>query len=59
MIVELPPLLETKLLSISDRLWKVALFGPDNYKAAVISHYVYNRDKKLKKFAFQLQRVDV
>jgi DNA (cytosine-5)-methyltransferase 1 len=56
MIIETPSLLESKLLVISERLWKVALFGPGNYKAALISHYVYNRDKKLRKQAIQFAK---
>jgi DNA (cytosine-5)-methyltransferase 1 len=45
-------LLSTKLHSISDKVWKVALFGPDNFKSAVISHYVRTGNKKLKRPAF-------
>jgi DNA (cytosine-5)-methyltransferase 1 len=56
MIVEAPSLIESKILEISDRLWKVALFGPDNYKAAVVSHYLYNKDRKLKKYAYQFAK---
>jgi DNA (cytosine-5)-methyltransferase 1 len=41
-------LLSTKIHSFADKLWKVALFGPDNYRAAVISHYVKSRKKQLK-----------
>jgi DNA (cytosine-5)-methyltransferase 1 len=46
-------LLSTKILDISDKLWKVALFGPDNYRTAVISHYLRTRNKKLKKYAIE------
>ena len=46
-------LLSTKIHLASDKLWKVALFGPDNYKAAVISHYLRTKNKKLKKHAIQ------
>ncbi|MEO6456261.1 MAG: DNA (cytosine-5-)-methyltransferase [Ginsengibacter sp.] len=56
MIAEAPSLLESKLIVISERLWKIALFGPDNYKAAVISHYIYSKDKKLKKHAIQFAK---
>jgi DNA (cytosine-5)-methyltransferase 1 len=56
MIVEAPSLIESKILEISDRLWKVALFGPDNYKAAVVSHYLYNKDRRLKKYAYQFAK---
>lgn len=47
------PLLSTKILAISDILWKVALFGPDNYKAALISHYNLTRKRKDKKPALE------
>jgi DNA (cytosine-5)-methyltransferase 1 len=46
-------LLSSKIHLAADKLWKVALFGPDNYKAAVISHYLRTKNKKLKKFAIQ------
>jgi len=45
-------LLSTKIHSVSDKIWKVALFGPDNYKSAVISHYIRTGNKKLKKPAY-------
>lgn len=51
--VEKPVLLSTKIHSISDRLWKVSLFGPDNHRAAVISHYLRTKNKKLKKPAIE------
>ncbi len=47
------PLLSTKIHSISDILWKVALFGPDNYKSAVISHYLRTKSRKLKRPAIE------
>jgi DNA (cytosine-5)-methyltransferase 1 len=47
------PLLSTKIHAISDTLWKVALFGPDNYKSAVISHYLRTKNRKLKKPAIE------
>jgi len=46
-------LLSTKIHLASDKLWKVALFGPDNHKAAVISHYLRTRKRKLKKPAIE------
>jgi DNA (cytosine-5)-methyltransferase 1 len=52
-IVEKATLLSSKIHSASDKLWKVALFGPDNYKAAVISHYLRTKNKKFKKHAIQ------
>lgn len=41
----------SKILLVADKIWKVALFGPDNYRAAVISHYLRTKDRKLKKWA--------
>jgi DNA (cytosine-5)-methyltransferase 1 len=46
-------LLSSKIHLVSDKLWKVGLFGPDNYKAAVISHYLRTKNKKLRKHAIQ------
>ncbi len=46
-------LLSSKIHVVSDKLWKVSLFGPDNYRAAVISHYLRTKDRKLKKPAIQ------
>lgn len=46
-------LLSAKIHVVANKLWKVALFGPDNYKSAVISHYLRNKDKKLKKYAIE------
>lgn len=48
-----PTLLSSKIHLASDKLWKVALFGPDNYKAAVISHYLRTKNRKLKKYAIE------
>lgn len=46
-------LLSSRIHSVSDKIWKVALFGPDNYKSAVISHYARSNNKKLKKSAYE------
>jgi DNA (cytosine-5)-methyltransferase 1 len=51
--VENASLLSSKIHLASDKLWKIALFGPDNYKAAVISHYLRTKNKKFKKQAIQ------
>lgn len=48
-----PNLLSSRIHVLADKIWKISLFGPDNYKAAVISHYLRNRSKKLKKPAIQ------
>lgn len=50
---EKTPLLSSKIISVSEKLWKVALFGPDNYRTAVISHYLRTKNKKLKKPAIE------
>lgn len=46
-------LISTKIHLASDKLWKVALFGPDNYRAAVISHYLRTKKRKFKKPAIE------
>ncbi|MBY0477971.1 MAG: DNA cytosine methyltransferase [Chitinophagaceae bacterium] len=50
-VIEKPSLVDSKIYIVADKLWKVALFGPDNFQAAVISHYVKTKNKKLKKSA--------
>jgi DNA (cytosine-5)-methyltransferase 1 len=53
-LMEEPVLLSTRIHVFEhDRKFRVALYGPDNYKAAVISHYSYSKDKKLKKAALE------
>ena len=49
-------LISTKLHIVSDKIWQVALFGPDNYKGALISHYLRTRKKSLKKPAIQFTK---
>src|ERR1700709_285438 len=46
-------LLSSKIHLVAEKIWKVSLFGPDNYKSAVISHYLRSKDKSLKKPAIQ------
>jgi DNA (cytosine-5)-methyltransferase 1 len=46
-------LLSSKIHSIADKVWKVSLFGPDNYRSAVISHFVRSNNKRLKKHAYE------
>jgi len=46
-----PNLLSSKIHLVSDKIWKVSIFGPDNYRAALISHYLRSKDRKLKKNA--------
>lgn len=52
-LAERPSLISAKIHTISDKLWKIALFGPDNFRAAVISHYLRTKNKKLKKYAIE------
>ena len=51
MKTEGPILLSSKIVLAVDKIWKVALFGPDNYKSAVISHYLRTKSKSFKKYA--------
>lgn len=49
-------LLSSKIHVVSDKLWKVVLFGPDNFKSALVSHYLRTKKKKLKKPAIQFAK---
>jgi len=51
--IEDPELLSSKIHAVSEKIWKVSLFGPDNYRSAVISHFVRSKSKKLKKQAYE------
>ena len=46
-------LLSSKIEIAVDKIWKISLFGPDNYKSAVISHYLRTKKRGLKKFAIE------
>jgi len=46
-------LLSSKIEIAIDKIWKVSLFGPDNYKSAVISHYLRTKKRSLKKPAIE------
>ena len=46
-------LLSSKIEVAIDKIWKVALFGPDNYKSAVISHYLRTKKRSLKRPAIE------
>jgi DNA (cytosine-5)-methyltransferase 1 len=48
-----PSLLSSKIHVVSDKIWKIALFGPDNYRAAVISHYLRTKKRSFKKPAIE------
>lgn len=47
------PLLESKMLFEGDKKFLLRLYGPDNYKSALVSHYAYSKDRKLKKDAIE------
>lgn len=49
-------LISSEILVVSDKIWKVALFGPDNYRSAVISHYLRTKQRKLKKHAIEFSK---
>lgn len=54
MIKEKGVVLESsKIHAVADKIWKVSVFGPDNYRTAVISHYLRTENKKLKKHAIE------
>ena len=46
-------LLSSKIQVIYDKIWKIAVFGPDNYRAAVISHYLRTKKRKDRKVAIE------
>src|ERR1700704_5074410 len=46
-------LTSSKLYDIAGKIIKVSLYGPDNYRSAVISHYIHSKDKKLRKTAIE------
>lgn len=46
-------LLSSKIHVVAEKMWKVSVFGPDNFRAAVISHYLHTKDRKLKKYAVE------
>jgi len=46
-------LTSSRLIDISDKISKGALYGPDNYRSAVISHYTHTKNNNLKEQAFQ------
>ena len=48
-----PILLSSKIQVIYDKIWKIAVFGPDNYRAAVISHYLKTKKRKYRKIAIE------
>jgi DNA (cytosine-5)-methyltransferase 1 len=46
-------LLSSKIHGIYDKLWKISVFGPDNYRTALISHYLRTKKRKFKKAAIE------
>jgi DNA (cytosine-5)-methyltransferase 1 len=54
MIGERNTILESsKIHAIYEKIWRIAVFGPDNYKAALISHYLRTKRRKFKKQAIE------
>lgn len=51
-----PSLISAKIHVVANKLWKVSLFGPDNYKAAVVSRYFRTGVKALKKYAIEYSK---
>lgn len=49
-------LISSKIHTAAEKIWKVSLFGPDNYKAAVVSHYLRTKNKRLKKSAVEFSQ---
>jgi DNA (cytosine-5)-methyltransferase 1 len=45
-----------RIYEVAGKIIKATLFGPDNYKSAVISHYLQKKDKSLKKEAVTFAR---
>jgi DNA (cytosine-5)-methyltransferase 1 len=43
----------SKIHAAYDKIYKVSVFGPDNYRTAVISHYLRSKDRKFKKQAIE------
>lgn len=57
MIAQKDVVLESsKIHLVADKIWKVSLFGPDNFKSAVISHYLHSKNKALKKPAVEFAK---
>jgi DNA (cytosine-5)-methyltransferase 1 len=48
-----PTLLSSKIIDVADKILRVALYGPDNYQSAIITHYLYSKNKSLKKHAIE------
>lgn len=48
-----PVLVSTQLIEAAGKILRIALYGPDNYQSASISHYVYSKNKKLRKPALE------
>lgn len=54
---EAAALLSTKIHELEDnKKFRVALYGPENYMAALVSHYAYSKSKKLKSTAIDYMK---
>jgi len=49
-------LVESKIIESLGSKFKLALYGHDNYKAALITHYIHSKNKSLKKPAYEFLR---
>ena len=56
MIAEEVELISSRIHVVAEKIWKVSLFGPDNYRSALITHYLRTRKKSLKKPAMQFAK---
>lgn len=45
--------LECELQPLTEKLWKAGVFGPENFKTAIISHYLHSKKKIYKKSAIE------
>ena len=48
-----PELKSTRLHIVAEKIWRVSLFGPDNYRAAVVSHFLRTKKRSLRKPAVE------
>lgn len=46
----------SKIHTVADKIWKVSVFGPDNFRTAVISHYLRTKSRKFKKPAIEFAK---
>ena len=49
-------LLSSRIHIVTDKVYKVSVFGPDNYRTALISHYLRTKNRKYKKEAISFAK---